>query len=90
MISILTKHRRLLALVLLVSACGPRAVLACSTCFGDPSSEMVEGAKAGVIVLAVVVYGVVFSMVGVVGVWTFRARKLANAHDPAAVRDPSL
>lgn len=63
----------------------PRVAHACATCFGDPNSGLVKGAKAGVIVLAVVAYGVVLTMAGVAGFWAFRARKLAarRLDDPA-------
>lgn len=61
---------------------------ACAVCFGDPNSEMVRGAKAGVIVLAAFAYFVVLVMVGFAGVWAYRARKLsltpgASPPDPA-------
>lgn len=51
---------------------------ACSTCFGDPDSSLTKGALAGVIVLAVVVYGVLFSFVGIMFSWRRRARALAD------------
>jgi hypothetical protein len=50
---------------------------ACAVCFGDPESDMTQGAKAGVVFLAVVVYGVLFSIAGIAGLWTFKARKIA-------------
>ena len=68
-------------LVALVLAAQPAS--ACAVCFGDPNSQLVKGAKAGVIVLAVIVYFVVFAMVGVAGFWTIRARRLA-ARQPQA------
>ncbi|NOS99567.1 MAG: hypothetical protein HOP29_02960 [Phycisphaerales bacterium] len=52
---------------------------ACSVCFGDPNSGLVKGAKAGVIVLAGIVYGVLFLMTAVAGTWIRRARRLAAA-----------
>ncbi len=69
--------RRLILPAILVTAWLPQAAWACAVCFGDPNSEMVRGAKAGVFVLMLVVYGVLFTMVGVVGAWALKARKLA-------------
>ena len=54
-------------------------VLACAVCHGDPDSELVRGARAGVIVLAVIVYLVLFTMLGVAGTWMMRARRLSRA-----------
>lgn len=34
----------------------------CATCFGDPDSDMVKGAQAGVLLLAVVTYAMLVSM----------------------------
>jgi hypothetical protein len=49
---------------------------ACSVCYGDPDSPMVKGAEAGVLFLAVVVYGVLFGMGGIGVLWFIRARRL--------------
>ncbi|MEE9294293.1 MAG: hypothetical protein V3W34_04915 [Phycisphaerae bacterium] len=64
-------------LAILVTAWWPQTTWACAVCFGDPNSEMVRGAKAGVFVLMLVVYGVLFTMAGVVGAWALKARKVA-------------
>lgn len=50
---------------------------ACSVCYGDPDSPMVKGAEAGVLFLAVVVYGVLMGMGGIGAIWFIRARRLA-------------
>ena len=50
----------------------------CAVCFGDPSSPMVHGAKAGVLVLAGVIYFQLMLMGGVAAFWYFRARKLSR------------
>jgi len=70
--------------LILVATAGIVSVMAneasaCAVCYGDPDSDMVQGAKAGVLFLAVVIYGVLFSMVGVAGLWAFKARKIAAA-----------
>ena len=84
----------LLATGLTLIAVTSQPVLACAVCFGDPDSDMVKGAKAGVLVLAVIVYGVVFSMAGVAGFWILKSRRIAAANqdqsaDPAADSDDS-
>ena len=48
----------------------------CAVCYGDPASPMVHGAKAGVLVLAGVIYFQLMLMGGVAAFWFFRARKL--------------
>ncbi|MCH8146921.1 MAG: hypothetical protein IH987_02875, partial [Planctomycetes bacterium] len=40
-----------------------------STCGGDPDSNMVKGANAGVFVMMLIVYAVLFTMIGVVSAW---------------------
>lgn len=73
--------RALPTAILLVLLSGSIAQ-ACSVCFGDPNSGLVRGAKAGVIVLAGIVYGLLFLMTAVVGSWIRRARRLAfKQHD---------
>lgn len=61
-----------------------KPLFACAVCFGNPESDMVKGAKAGVLVMLVVVYAVVLTMVSIAGCWFVRARRLA-----AAKADPS-
>ena len=51
---------------------------ACPVCFGDPNSDMVRGAKWGVAVLGIIVYGLLMGMVGVGVTWFVRARKLQD------------
>lgn len=62
-------------------------LFACAVCFGNPDSNMVKGAKAGVIVMLVVVYAVVFTIVGVAGCWFVRARRLAAAKPDTSSQD---
>ena len=75
--------RRLMFAALAILTHSPLA-RACSTCFGDPDSNMVVGAKAGVFVMVLVVYGVLLTMVGVIGTWAIRARKLNSPPTDAA------
>lgn len=56
---------------------------ACAVCFGDPDSEMVHGAKAGVLFLAGLVYFVLMLFASVVVFWMVRARKLQKGGTPA-------
>lgn len=50
------------------------SLLACTVCFGDPASDMVKGANAGILVLL----GVVVTVLGAIGsvslFWMRRAR----------------
>lgn len=57
----------------------PERILACSVCFGDPTSPLVQGAKNGVLFLAALIYVVLFAMAGVAFVWFRRAQALAKA-----------
>ncbi len=51
---------------------------ACPVCFGDPDSDMAQGAMWGILVLGIVVYGVLMGMVGIGVTWFIRARKLGE------------
>lgn len=51
---------------------------ACSVCFGNPESGMIQGAKAGVLVLGAIVYAQIMLMGGVAVYWYMRSRKLAR------------
>lgn len=53
-------------------------VHACAVCFGKSDDPMVRGAAAGVIFLAIVVYGVLFSFVGIAGLFFLKARRLSR------------
>ena len=57
---------------------GHTSAHACPVCFGDPNSDMVRGAKWGVAVLGIVVYGLLMGMVGIGVTWFVRARKLQD------------
>lgn len=50
-------------------------VAACSVCQGDPSSDLVQGAKSGVLVMVAVTYGLLFCMAGLVVTWFVKARR---------------
>jgi hypothetical protein len=63
----------------LVSLLAARALLACPYCFGDPNSDMVKGAKLGVVFLLVVVAGVLIGIGGIARTWVKRARALDAA-----------
>ena len=50
---------------------------ACAVCQGDPDSELVKGAEAGVILLAVVTYGLLMGFAGFFVTCIVRARRQA-------------
>jgi hypothetical protein len=52
------------------------AILACSVCFGDPSSELSQGAKAGVLLLLGTIGFVLAAIVFMIAFWAKRARML--------------
>lgn len=71
-------YRRTLCVgALLAPALFAESVQACAVCFGDPNSGLVKGAKAGMIVLGVIVYFVLFTFAGVAGFWALKAKRLA-------------
>jgi len=49
---------------------------ACSVCQGDPDSELVKGAEAGVLLLAVLTYGLLMGFAGFFVTWIVRSRRL--------------
>lgn len=65
--------------VALLSTAWARALAACPLCFGDPASDMVKGAKAGVLFLLVVVGGLLVAIAAIARRWTLRARALERA-----------
>ncbi len=62
--------------------CRPAGAWACAVCFGDPDSDMVKGASAGVWVLAGVIYGLLMCFGGFLGFCVIRARRLENPETP--------
>lgn len=65
------------ALLILGSADAARA---CSVCFGgNPNDPMIVGAKAGIIFMLVLIYSLLFLMVGIGVSWWRRAKALAGA-----------
>lgn len=82
----------MLLLIALAFGAMPRTVHACATCFGDPESNIAKGAMSGVIVLAIVVYGMLMCMVGTTFLWWRRSRRIAATEpvsDHAQQRQPS-
>jgi hypothetical protein len=49
---------------------------ACSVCQGDPDSKLVKGAEAGVLLLAVLTYGLLMGFAGFFVTWIVRSRRL--------------
>jgi hypothetical protein len=58
-------------------------LIACPVCWGDPKSEIVTGAKAGVAFLLVVIVGVLFAIAMIARSWAKRARELDAAERAA-------
>ena len=52
------------------------AAWACPVCFGDPESDMVKGAEAGVVFMLCVVYSLLLGFMGVTTFWLIRARRI--------------
>ncbi len=71
----LTPTRAIILVVVAVCAI-TTAAQACPVCFGDPDSEMVQGAQAGVIFMLGVVYAVLLGFGGFMALWIVRARKI--------------
>ena len=63
----------------------PVVLVGCAICMGDPDSAMVEGAKAGVLVLAVIIVTMLGGITAVAMFWAKRARALDEAR-----RGPAL
>ncbi len=63
-----------LAALLATFLIGNDPAAACPVCFGDPESDMAQGAMWGILVLGIVVYGVLMGMVGIGVTWFIRAR----------------
>lgn len=65
----------LLALPFLIDA---SRAFSCSVCYGNSDSNLTQGAKAGILLLAGVIYTQLMLMGGVGAYWFMRARKLAR------------
>jgi len=71
-------RRAFAAVLILLLALGVPPVWACSTCFGDPNSQMVKGAVMGVYVMVGVVGSVLFGFTCTGLFWIRRSRRLAR------------
>ncbi len=69
------KHVAVMVLIV-IAMLSPELLTACAVCFGDPSSPLTLGAKAGVFFLLGVVVVVLGAIVGVGIFWARRARLL--------------
>lgn len=72
-------RRNVLALAALSVAALSSPTLACSTCFGDPDSQMVKGALMGVYVMIGVVGFVLAGFTGTGLYWIHRSRRLTQS-----------
>ncbi len=54
----------------------PQLAHACATCFGDPESNIAKGAASGVMVLALILYGLMMCMAGTTFLWWRRSRQI--------------
>ena len=77
----LRRQRLTLATVLVALAAMPCPAHACSVCFGNAQSPLVQGAAAGVIFLGIVVYAVLMGFGGLTLMCFLRARKLRRAEE---------
>ena len=76
-------------LVCMVALLTAQPVLACSVCYGDPSSAMTQGAQAGVLVLLGVVGVVLMGLASVLLFWMRRAAQLSVQAEEASRAVPS-
>ena len=70
------KARTLTALSLLALLLSSKSVLACSACFGDPTSPLTKGLKMGIVFMLVVVVGVLTGIASIAFSWSRRAKAL--------------
>lgn len=70
-----------LAAALIALVAMPWPAHACSVCFGNAQSPLVQGAAAGVIFLGVVVYAVLMGFGGLTLMCFLRARKMRRAEE---------
>jgi hypothetical protein len=66
-------------------AAGSNTAHACSVCFGDPESDMVQGAIWGVATLVGVITFVLGGVAGTGLYWMHRARRLSRLPDESVV-----
>lgn len=71
------KHMTYLLLAVGILLMSNAPAWACAVCQGDPNSEMVKGAEAGVLLLAVVTYGLLMGFAGFFVTCIVRARRQA-------------
>ena len=64
----------LVSLALAMILVRPECLLACAVCFGDPNSDMVKGANAGILILLGIIVSVLGGIVSVMLFWMRRAR----------------
>jgi hypothetical protein len=72
---------RFLPVALLVAA--PRIAVACTSCYGDPSSSLTKGAKAAILVMLVVIGAVLGTIGHIAWKWKKRADELDRLLEPA-------
>ncbi len=79
------KLKRMPSSTLLIAALGlslyqllPRTVEACSVCFKDPDSALVQGAQSGVLFLVIVIYGLLTGMLALGYTWYRRSQSLPS------------
>ena len=59
----------------------PAPLLACATCYGNPSSPMMRGMTSGVVFLLACIGAVLASFAGLFGYWIYRHRRNVLATD---------
>jgi hypothetical protein len=67
----------------IVTAAGPKAALACSVCFGDPSAPETKAMKFGIFVLLGFIGSVLAGFGGLFMYWMSRSRRLAQMDEGA-------
>lgn len=60
---------------------------ACAVCQGNPDSDLVKGAKSGVLMMILVTYGVLLCFGGFAALWFVRHRRNLRRSIPASGDD---
>lgn len=66
---------RVMMILSVVTAIMPSVAHACSVCQGDPNSNLVKGAEAGVLFMVIVTYVLLLGMAALVASWFIRQNR---------------
>ena len=83
----MSRFRHFVIALLFAVAVSASEVAACSVCQGNPDSQLVKGAKGGVVVMILTTYGVVLCMGALAATWFVRQRRLSRRDNPPSSDD---